>query len=143
MIVIRCGGYAKYCILGIFYDLLKRDINTLGANIKKLVFYENGVFNEKEWSEAKENLDTAKDRKGNRINMRRVGISAGIYVPCWSNILEKDWLSKADKVALENAKTTNGLKKNSFSIYYEEIIGLIPAEKVLKCLEKGVYEGMK
>ena len=141
VMVVRCGRYTFQCNLGIFYDQIKRDINSLGAKIKKLIFYENGVLNEKEWKEAKEKLDTAKDRKGNQINMRRVGISTGIFVPYWREIKEKGWLAKADKVALENAKTTNGLNKNGVSIYDEESGGLIPAEKVLKCLEKGVCEG--
>ena len=43
---LRCYT-AYWSRLGPFYSSIKRDINNLGANIKELIFYEKGVFNEK------------------------------------------------------------------------------------------------
>ncbi len=43
---------------------------------------------------------------------------------------------------MEHAKTINLPKKNGIAIYYEYTGGLIPDEKVLKCLENGVFDGL-
>ena len=73
--------------------------------------------------------------------MNIVGISTGIFVSCFYESKEKDWLLKADKVALEHAKTLNLPTKNMIAIYSEKSGGLIADEKVEKCLEKGVKKG--
>ncbi len=144
---VRCGSTAYYWPLGPFYAAIKRDINALGANIKELIFYEKGVFNEKDWSEAKVKLAEAKDRNGIKINMERVGISTGMFVPksgySKNKNRDKDWLEKADKLALENAKRVHAPNKNGVSIYLEETAALISEDKVEICLEKGIYDGVK
>ncbi len=73
--------------------------------------------------------------------MTCVGISTGVFVS-GLELKEKDWLTVADKVALEKAKELNVPHKNSVAIYYEEIGGLIPTEKVSECMEIGVRKGM-
>eukprot|EP01084_Bolivina_argentea_P250184 419106_1 len=88
-------------------------------------------------------LSNAKDRNGNPVNMSVVGISTGVYIPSGDEVIESDWLSIGDKIALEHSKIINTPKKNGVSIYYEDIGDLIPDEKVLKCLEKGVVYGRK
>eukprot|EP01084_Bolivina_argentea_P108331 193609_1 len=91
-----------------------------------------------------EKLNNAKDRNGNAVNMSVVGISTGLYIPSpfSSGMKDLDWLSKGDKIALEHSKIINAPKKNEVSIYYEKIGALIPDQRVLKCLEKGVYYGI-
>eukprot|EP01084_Bolivina_argentea_P250182 419104_1 len=141
VITIECGGSSKYNTaihypLGPFYFNLRKEINKLGENIKDL-FHDknNNNFNENEWKNAMENLKKAKDRKGNPVDMSLVGVSTGIFVPD-DRVKEEDWLSKADKIALEHSKIINAPQKNGVSIYFERIGGLIPDEKVLKCLKK-------
>ncbi len=113
---------------------MKAEINGLGARSKEF------TKSEKEWTAVKEALANAKDRDGNELDMSTVGISTGIFVPTTS-VEDNDWLFKADKVALEHAKTLNLPKKNMTSIYYEGTVSLISDEKVNKCLEIGVFEG--
>eukprot|EP01084_Bolivina_argentea_P265718 450518_1 len=131
VMVLKCES-AMFCKLGLFYNKMKNEINKLGSNIKAL------IPNENEWNKATKKLNAAKDRNGKPLNMKIVGISTGIYVPHQCNDKKEDWLLNADKVALEKAKTINLPNKNSVAIYYEYIFGLVPNEKVLACLEKGV-----
>ena len=133
---LKCAGYAMYSHLGIFLSAMKAEINGLGANISQF------VDTDLEWQKTQKRLETAKDRKGRDLNMSKVGISTAIFVPYCEEIKDKDWLFKADKLALEHAKTLNLPIKNETSIYYEQIGGLIADEKVQKCLEIGVYDGM-
>eukprot|EP01084_Bolivina_argentea_P153839 268225_1 len=144
VIAVKSGYPAALCPLGTFYNSIRSEINKLGLNIKDL-FYDknNNNFNQNEWNEAMQKLNNAKDRNGNKVNMSLVGISTGIYVSSPNDIIDLDWVSKGDKIALEHSKIINAPKKNDVSIYYEEIGALIPDQKVLKCLEKGVYYGLK
>ena len=138
VIAVKCAKYAFMSKLGTFYSAMKKEINDLGLNIKSIIFAEK----EKEWTEANEKLSAAKDRNGNKLNMTCVGISTGIFVS-GHELIEKDWLSVADKVALEKAKTLNVPHKNSVAMYFEKDSALIPTEKVSKCMEIGVWEGRK
>ena len=135
MMALKCGGGAYECKLGVIFREMKREINGLGANIKQF------MQSESEWSEAKLKLESAKDRDGNSLDMSIVGISTGVFVSSMSG-KDKDWLSKADKQALEHAKSLNKPNKNSTAIYDERSASLISDEKTQKCLEKGVYEGL-
>ncbi len=120
---------------------MKSEINKLGENIKDLLH-----FNEKDWNEIKKNLESAKDRNNNKIDMSCVGVSSGLFVPCGKPTIE-DWLTKGDKIALEHAKEVNKPKKNGISIYYERLNdnngGLIDDEQVKDCLGKGIYAAIK
>eukprot|EP01084_Bolivina_argentea_P114346 203593_1 len=138
VMAVRCGGWAAWNKLGSFYSCMKKDINNIGLNIKELIFDNN----EKEWNDVKKKLNEAKDRSGNPIQMNIIGISTGLFIPTNTN-KEKDWLSLGDKIALEHAKTVYLPKKNGIAIYYEYIGCLIPDEKVLECLEKGVHDGLQ
>merc|ERR1712113_1199617 len=81
VIAIKCGyemcGGASFCPLGVFYNRMEKEINLLGENISEL--YSLNEINE--WNKAQKELLNAKDRNGNIINMKCVGISTGIYVP--------------------------------------------------------------
>ncbi len=136
VMALKCGCAAFVSKLGVFFTEMKREINGLGVNIKQF------MQSESEWSEAKHKLESAKDRNGNRLDLSTVGISTGVFV---SNHYgkDKDWLSKADKLALEHAKSLNLPNKNRTAIYCEESASLISDEKTEKCLENGVWEGRK
>ncbi len=116
---------------------MKKEINGLGGKVSELY----SVKERNEWEKAQKELLNAKDREGNRINMTCVGISTGIYVSSFNAIKETNWLSLADKIALEHAKDINKPKKNGVAIYYEDIQALINDKKVNACLEKGVVKG--
>ena len=134
---LKCDEFAYMSKLGTFFSPMKAEINGLGANISQF------VDTDLEWQKTQKRLETAKDRKGRDLNMSKVGISTAIFVPYPQKITDKDWLFKADKLALEHAKTLNLPIKNSTAIYCEEIGGLIADEKVEKCLEIGVGYGME
>ncbi len=137
------GGGITYIPLGPFYFSLKKDINGIGLNIKDL-FCEK---EEKEYKNAMEALDNAKDRNEQRIKMNKVGISTGLFIPYIGVNKEnrkEDWLYYGDKEALEHAKGLNQPIKNEIVIYYEGKGkgGLISDEKTLKCLntEYGISD---
>ena len=136
MLALKCSDSVRDTKLGFFYNSMKKEINELGRNTRHF------VTDEVELKEAMQNLQTATDRDGNALNMSTVGISTGIFVPCEGESKDKDWLAKADKTALEHAKTLNLPNKNSVAIYDEESGSLIADEKVEKCLEMGVYLGL-
>eukprot|EP01084_Bolivina_argentea_P188082 323869_1 len=140
VIAVECdcmkNGASGYS-LSSFYNPMKREINSLGLTISEL--YSAKEIDE--WKNTKEELRNAKDRNGNSIDMKCVGISTGIYVPSPNKIIQSDWLPLADKIALQHAKDVNKPKKNGVAIYYEEIGGLIDDHKVQKCLEQTVYYG--
>eukprot|EP01083_Nonionella_stella_P252171 869188_1 len=138
MLAVRSGGGAYWIPLGPFYYSFRKDINNIGINLKEIIFNNN----ENEWNNVKKALDKSKDRNGNPINMNKVGISTGLFIPCCNKNICKDWISLTDKKALEHAKTIHLPTKNGIAIYYEEIGGLIADEKVEKCLEKGVLQGL-
>jgi len=115
VMALKCSEFAWASKLGVFYSQMKAEINRLGADIRPF------TANEEEWTDALERLKKAKDRRG------------------WKG--QKDWLLKADKVALEHAKTLNLPKKNMTAIYYELKGVLVSDEKVDECLEKGVSVG--
>ncbi len=139
MFVVRSSDIACMTPLGPFYYSFRKDINNIGLNLKEIIFNNN----ENEWNNVKKALDKSKDRNGNTINMNKVGISTGLFIPHHRKNICKDWISLTDKKALEHAKTINLPTKNGIAIYYEEIGGLIADEKVEKCLEKGVAKGRK
>eukprot|EP01084_Bolivina_argentea_P095376 171489_1 len=127
VMVFKCKGMlgAQVCKFGKFYRLFKSEINELGQNIKEFV-------NENEWSDAEAQLNKAMDRNGNKINMKIVGLSCGVFVPAQTKNTIKDWLSIADKIALETAKKSNGINKNGYAIYWEKRQALISKEKAIK-----------
>eukprot|EP01084_Bolivina_argentea_P095377 171492_1 len=126
VMVFKCKGrYAVECKFGKFYNLFKSEINGLGTNIFEFV-------NENEWSDAEAQLNKAMDRNGNKINMKIVGLSCGVFVPAQTKNTIKDWLSIADKIALETAKKSNGINKNGYAIYWEKRQALISKEKAIK-----------
>ncbi len=112
---LKCDGVsARSAKLGFIYSAMKKEINELGTNIKEL------MSDDSEWKEAMHNLETATDRDGNALNMSTVGISTGMFVPDRSESKDRDWLAKADKIALEHAKKLNLPNKNSVAIYSEK-----------------------
>merc|ERR1712154_549917 len=76
------------------------------------------------------NMKEFKDRKGNTIQMDRVGISTGVYIPFGSK--DKDWISLADKVALEKAKEMSMPQKNGVAVYHEQEKGVVSADEAKK-----------
>ena len=86
--------------MGVLYNSIKKEVNELGAKYAV--------------------KGSMKDRKGNNIKMDRVGISTGVYIPGLEDAAnnDEDWLSVADKVALENAKKMNMPQKNGVAVYY-------------------------
>ena len=92
--------------MGAIYNQIKDDVNALG----------NGVQNAVRGYLRKNNKKEFKDRKGNTIQMAKVGISTGVFIPVYGK--DKDWISLADKVALEKAKEVNMPQKNGVAVYY-------------------------
>merc|ERR1712228_939526 len=104
------------CKVGVIYNSIKQQVNELGNGLKQTVQGYLERNNKKEF----------KDRKGNTIQMDKVGISTGVYIPDEGE--GKDWISLADKVALEKAKEMNMPQKNGVAIYYEGEKGVVFAE---------------
>ncbi len=94
----RSGAYRNQ--LGSFYYSLggeSGDINRIGLDICSLIF--NNDLNE--WNKVKKELNEAKDREGNQIDMTVVGISTGLFIPTRTN-KSRDWYYLGDKKALEH-----------------------------------------
>lgn len=103
--------------LGVLYNSIKQQVNELGNGLKQTVQGHLEENNKKEF----------KDREGNTIQMDKVGISTGVYIPANYQPKDKDWISLADKVALEKAKEMNMPQKNGVAIYWEEKARVVSA----------------
>ena len=59
------------CEVGVIYNSIKQQVNELGNGLKQTVQGHLEENNKKEF----------KDRKGNTIEMDKVGLSTGVYIP--------------------------------------------------------------
>ncbi len=115
VLTIKCGGWgSRSAPLCSFYYSLRKDINNIGKdkNIESLIFN-----NLSEWNKAKKELNKARDREGNLIDMTVVGISTVLFIPTPKTNKSKDWYYLGDKKALEHAKTISLPNKNGTAIY--------------------------